>query len=850
MAASGLWSDEPASAQDEDLSVLRRPIALGDPITYWQLGSVFEARYDVPDVPMQGEMDPFFFLTKHKNFIPHEYPCRTQFAEDHRGKRPEPAASFEPNRWWLPFGSPRVDLSGFWFRPTKIAAWAGTELRCGTAGEARLRLGTCGGAILWVNGTEIGWMAPYGRNLEEKREFSVPLRAGRNEIVLFFDDLAERDARFFFQLDYVAGPNAEIGLPVPVSGALAGALEGALETMRFERTHYLGQPIRILFAQPLPEDIKAEIVIEGDFISTDRSDRVFELPAGSTSLEFGPSSSVPADFRHFRISLIADDFVATRTLGVEICHADPQGGAPSTLEARIGEALDEVAHRAEPDTVRAFARLAVGLAGPETDAMIAKSLGAIEDCYDCADFLLVPLLWSRIRWGEVLGEAVRARIDRAILSYRYWMDEPGNDVQWYFSENHALLFHTAAYLAGHLFPEKRFLRSGRFGKEQSGIGRERVRSWLDHFEHWEMAEFNSAPYFPIDLKGLSALMALAPDRDIADRARAAILRLLEIVARSSHHGMITAAEGRSYEHTLRAGRSLELSALTRLLWGVGGFGSRFHCLPQMAVLLRDHGLEIPSSLGAVASFQGPGALEWRFAQGQNRFAALYHYKTADVAMGSAAHYRWNEWGYQETLLHLRLGQKPEAAIWINHPGETIQFGAGRPSYWGGSGTIPRVHQYRGLAVLDFTAHAEQPPFTHAWFPADMFDESRVTGSIALARSGSGTVLLKASGPIEQVTEGPTAGAELRLLGQSGRWIVRLGDKSGLTDLKALSSRFEGLKISEKDDGSWTIDDPDYGPVRFLSDGVIEAEGRRLVPSDWTIRGESEQLGMDQPARSA
>jgi hypothetical protein len=63
-------------------------------------------------------MDPFFFLTKDKNFIPHEYPCRTEFAADRRGRRPEPPGRLRAERNWLPFGSPRLDLSGFWFRPT------------------------------------------------------------------------------------------------------------------------------------------------------------------------------------------------------------------------------------------------------------------------------------------------------------------------------------------------------------------------------------------------------------------------------------------------------------------------------------------------------------------------------------------------------------------------------------------------------------------------------------------------------------------------------------------------------------------------------------------------------------
>ena len=85
--------------------------------------------------------------------------------------------------------------------------------------------------------------------------------------------------------------------------------------------------------------------------------------------------------------------------------------------------------------------------------MIAGALPAIEDCHDCADFILVPLLWARRVYGEAIAGDLRQRIDAAILNYRYWMDEPGNDVQWYFSENHALLFHTAAYLAGDLLPE-------------------------------------------------------------------------------------------------------------------------------------------------------------------------------------------------------------------------------------------------------------------------------------------------------------------------------------------------------------------------------------------------------------
>jgi hypothetical protein len=80
-----------------------------------------------------------------------------------------------------------------------------------------------------------------------------------------------------------------------------------------------------------------------------------------------------------------------------------------------------------------------------------------------------------------------------------------------------------------------------------------------------------------------------------------------------------------------------------------------NCLSQLALCLRDHGLTVDPELRARALLQS-GEQEWRFAQGNNLFARLYHHKTADVAMGSTAAYRWGEWGYQETLIHGRPGR--------------------------------------------------------------------------------------------------------------------------------------------------------------------------------------------------
>lgn len=295
-------------------------------------------------------------------------------------------------------------------------------------------------------------MAPYQRNLEAQQLFEVELAAGLNEIRVYFDDLAERDARFYFQLDYVEGPEVENAVPVPIAAGDADALEVILEGMRFDRTAYLGEDVTILFPVPLPVGLSCHVEIEGDFMSIERFDYDFELEAGATKLALGTSADMPADFRHFRITFKTGTLSLGRTLGVEICHPQRQGEAPAALEDRVAEALAEVAAHSEPDTVCAFARLALGQGGEETEAMISAMLPVIEDCHDCADFVLVPLLFAYTRWSDLLSPELRDRIEHAVLNYRYWMDEPGNDVQWYFSENHALLFHTAAYLGGRLFP--------------------------------------------------------------------------------------------------------------------------------------------------------------------------------------------------------------------------------------------------------------------------------------------------------------------------------------------------------------------------------------------------------------
>ncbi len=640
---------------------LRMPLRSGGSVGHWRLGQRLERRFDVTDRPMRGDMDPLFFVSQDRNFIPHEYPCRTEFAALHRGRRPEPKQEFEPDGWWFPFGSPRVDLSGFWFRPTTVECRARTVIESDRSQTARFRFATCGGAILWIGGREVAFLAGYRRNFEEAVEIEVELGAGSNPVEVWFGDLCERDTRFYFELTLIEGEGLSVALPVPVSASRAAEIERLLAGMRFERPSFTSGAVAVVLPSPVSADIDVTIRASGDSIGAAPVEWQTRIAAGSDRLVVGQVSRLPQGFRQFGFTFGDERFRLSRVLGLEICDVAATPAAAPTLPERAREALAFVAAHGEPDANTAFAILALGQNDAASDRMIDAARPAIDDCYDCADFLLVPLIWARTRWPDRMSPAVRDRLDSAILGFRYWMDEPGNDVMWFFSENHALLFHTACYLAGALFPEAAFVRSGRNGAEQMAVGRARLAAWFDHFERVEMGEWNSAPYFPIDFKGLVALLALAPDADIRDRAARATLRLVEIVAMSSHRGVLTASQGRSYEHSLRPGRALELSSIARLFFGVGWYGSHFHSLGELAVAVLDHGLAPRSELAGLAVYEGGEALEWCFSQGENGIAPLYHYKTRHVAMGSVANYRPGAWGYQETILHARIGDRPEFA---------------------------------------------------------------------------------------------------------------------------------------------------------------------------------------------
>ena len=212
-----------------------------------------------------------------------------------------------------------------------------------------------------------------------------------------------------------------------------------------------------------------------------------------------------------------------RRLGTTIL---PEGHPlPGDLPARKTRAADLIAaHDGFEPSVAAL----LALRGEQPDRVariLAPVLWTIEEHWDCSDFSILPLLrlWRDAR--DTLAPPLADRLIGAFLTYRYWIDEPGDDVMWFWSENHVLCFHAAQLVAGRLFPDDSFPNSGKTGRAHAAQAAARLDRWFAAILDHGLCEWNSAAYYPIDLLGLLTLHDMAPDfRDRAGRRHGPHLR--------------------------------------------------------------------------------------------------------------------------------------------------------------------------------------------------------------------------------------------------------------------------------------------------------------------------------------
>ena len=422
----------------------------------------------------------------------------------------------------------------------------------------------------------------------------------------------------------------------------------------------------------------------------------------------------------------------------------------------------------------------------------------VEEKRDCSDFRMIQLTYIYARFADKMSSELRQRIEKAILEYRYWIDEPGDDVMWFFSENHALMFHVSQYFAGKALPDRKFTCSGMRGKEVAEKAERLLEEWFQAFFTESTTEWNSSTYLPIDIFGLAYLYHLTQKGcSLHEKAKKALDMLAYVLAVNEHQGNIMTSFGRTYERELKGSCSTGMSSLLYLFYNAGHMNEHFRALTP--IVMGDY--EPPKEYGKYVNLTGEQELIHQNTQGINQYVNLYLYKNARALLSTAVGFRPYEPGYQENVVQATLDGT--AQVFINHPGERQVYGQGRPGFWAGNGRLPMAVQYRNLSIVEYHIQGtgirgeSSLGYTHAYVPLNEFHSWQLGENAAALEKNGGFVGIRALNGIRVQEQGPCRRRELISEGRDNIWILRVGRNGEYQNTAELLEEMEAIQIVMK-----------------------------------------------------
>ncbi len=167
--------------------------------------------------------------------------------------------------------------------------------------------------------------------------------------------------------------------------------------------------------------------------------------------------------------------------------------------------------------------------------------------YDCADFRMVAILRTLYSYKHLLSQKTLDYMKDTILSFKYWMDEPGEDNMCYWSENHQILFHAIEYLAGQYYPHEIFSNDGKSGKNHMGKAYTKIMRWLYYRFTYGFTEWHSNVYYEEDIAPLSLLIDFSQNEEMVLKSKMIMDIILMDLAIFSWKGLFSASSGRCYK---------------------------------------------------------------------------------------------------------------------------------------------------------------------------------------------------------------------------------------------------------------------------------------------------------------
>ncbi|HYD49444.1 MAG TPA: hypothetical protein VEB21_13905, partial [Terriglobales bacterium] len=245
-----------------------------------------------------------------------------------------------------------------------------------------------------------------------------------------------------------------------------------------------------------------------------------------------------------------------------------------------------------------LARIEAG--GVPHAGIFAAALDFVAARRDCSDFVAHAIL----RWLEQYPDQPdlgvhRDRAEETLLGFKYWPDEPGRDSLCTWTENHQILFSSAAYLVGQRYPNRVFSNSGLSGREQMARHRPRIERWLALRFRTGFSEWLSHVYYDEDIAALTSLIQFSADAELARRAAMVLDLLLLDIALNHFRGRFGCTHGRSYDHSKRDARAESTADVQKLLFGAGAYGGA-DCMGAICLALTPR-YRLPKAIETIGS---------------------------------------------------------------------------------------------------------------------------------------------------------------------------------------------------------------------------------------------------------
>lgn len=776
---------------------LEYPLYQNGYINRFLTAGVFVKKSPYSDATLQGRVNEWLI----KGPAIHDHPDRAKFIAKRIGSIPE-YISFEnvysgdevtamnENRTvsvYFPFGNTGVDCSAFYSNPAFIRCYACSFVYAPAAENSDLLISTCGAMTLWINDRLVTDYTPFERNVCHTAKVKAPLEKGFNKFVICFDDLAERDTDFGFRIRYLGEQELTINIPVrdSVEPEEVYRAEESLSGMYFDKECYRHEPVGLNITSFT--DKKADIKILSDRAKMKDS---YELIPGTDRIMLFDGENNPSGFCHFEVKVNVSGLRMSKVIGTYCLNDDFDIPCGKTYLERKMLVQDIIANEKGDDEYSMLINLLRNTPLDNTDDIIRGHLDWIVNKKDCSDFRMIIVAYAYARFKHLLSETIADEMKSAMLGYRYWCDEPGNDVMWFFSENHAILFHVSQYIAGTSLPDEVFTVSKMTGKQAAAKAEGLLNEWFDMFFNEFVSEWNSSTYVPVDVTALAYLYDFTPKTcGLHIKAKKALDMLAFSFAVYEHDGVIQSTFGRTYEKELKGCYSSGMPSLLYLLYGTGHMNKHFRALTPLVIC--DY--EPPCEYEKYTGLDGSKELVYCNTQGIDNLVNLYLYKNAAVSLSTAVNYNPYGAGYQENITEASIDGI--AQVFINHPGETAVYGKGRPGLWAGNGCLPKAMQYENIGILHYHIGDEYLiDYTHAYAPLMEFDDCAMGGNaIALAKNG-GFIGIKAKNGISVTGSGPCRNRELVSPGRDNVWVIKVGTPKEYDNVGELLKDMERMTI--------------------------------------------------------